>query len=170
MLIDSAKLTGLFSEKLFHDWVVSRFPNETKAADTASPDEAQAKVFALYEKIYKSDSRAEFKEFMLENYKHAVVDDKPSLVAKLMVPAGPDPNGIFSCYHPNLMRFPMQMMFKSDNLSQQLQEAVAMFSSRFKRNNRTLIVGNIGYVEYLPPGMIKYAARIAGSNWEIPAS
>jgi len=90
--------------------------------------------------------------------------DKMPLTAELMVQAGTDPNGVFSCYHPNLLRLPMQIMFESNDQSQ-LQQVIYFFISQLRQAREQLIVGNIAYIEYMPNNLTGF--DIPDSNWEI---
>jgi len=175
MPIDSIKLTTLFGEKLFRKWVRAYFPEDLAEIDRAKrmglPNTTiQAQVVTLYNKIYQSDLIDDFRAFITEHFPHVVVDEDVEipLTAKLMAPAGPDKNGVFTNYNPNILRFPMQMMFRSDNAAE-LKQAVEIFSSRFS-SSKSLIVGGVGYVEYIPSGLRQYADMIPESNWEILAS
>lgn len=85
------------------------------------------------------------------------------ITARLMVPAGDDSNGVFSCYNPNLLRMPMQIAFSSDDqklLNQALQVAI----SGIKAYDH-IQVGTTLYVEYVPKDLARY--DVPDENWEI---
>ena len=90
--------------------------------------------------------------------------DEIPLTAKLMVQAGVDTNGVFSCYHPNLLRFPMQIMFESSNQGQ-LQQVIYSFISQLRHAREELVVGDIAYIEYVPNNLT--GLDIPDGNWEI---
>ena len=174
MPVDVIKLTSLFDDKRFCGWLHVHFPDDLEiiyhARKMNLPQPAiQARVITLYNKIHQSDLFGEFRKFITLNYPHIVADEEVPLTARLMIPASPDPNRIFSSYHPNLLRFPMQIMFKSDSAAE-LKQVVEMFASRFRHTSKSLIVGNIGYVEYIPPNLARYRDKIPDTNWEIAAS
>ncbi len=90
--------------------------------------------------------------------------DEMPLTAQLMVQAGDDANGVFSCYHPNLLRFPMQIMFESSNQGQ-LQQVIHSFVSQLRHAREQLVVGSIAYIEYVPNNLTGF--DIPDDNWEI---
>ena len=90
--------------------------------------------------------------------------EQNTLIAELMVGSGDDPNGVFSSYNPNLIRFPMQIMMKSDDHNK-LKKAIGQVVAT-SYDSAYMIVGDTAYVEYLPNGNAMLRAAPAG-NWEI---
>ena len=171
MPISVAKLTELFGHDKLRNWIKRHSPMRLREVDDllntgAAESAVQAKVVQIYNEIYGSKFKDDFIELIKTNYPDAIVQvqsDMP-LYAKLMVAASDDPNKVFSCYHPNLLRFPMQIMFFSRDGSE-LEQAIIGFRARLKNRSEFLIIGNRGYVEYIPENHRQHL--IPEGNWEI---
>jgi len=120
----------------------------------------EAKLLSLYNKIYESASRDDFFKLVRNNFPEAIGEAMP-LTARLLAPPGPDPNGVFSCYHPNLLRIPMQIIFISDRPAE-LNQAISTFLYSLKGSEH-LIIGNMAYIEYIP----EHITDVPDQNWEI---
>lgn len=172
MALDALKLVELYGRSKFRTWMTKYLPEDLLMFDqmrkNKAGDEAiRAQVVTTYNKIYNSKHKDEFKELITKHFPDAIVPDEQievPLVAKLMVPAGKDPNNIFSCYNPNLLRFPMQMIFTSTS-SKELREAVKEFTNG--RQHETVTIGDYAYVEYVLTRFAKL--EIPDQNWEIKA-
>lgn len=79
------------------------------------------------------------------------MSDYRSLIGQLLVGPGDDPNMVFQYYNPYLLSFPMRIMLKSKN-SEQLRMAGEEFV-KDKAVYRSLVVGDMLYVEYLPQSL-----------------
>ena len=164
MSTNTVKLTELFADARFRQWLKERAPDELQQVIDASKHgklEMQAKIAGVYNKISSSQLKDELQAFVGQNYSEAA---EIPLTAELMVQAGIDANGVFSHYHPNLLRFPMQIMFESSDQSQ-LQQVVYSFMAQLKHAREQLIIQNIAYVEYVPSNLAGF--DIPDGNWEI---
>lgn len=172
MPIDVSKLSRLFDNQEFRSWMENNAPDVIREVDEAKKENAsdllvQSRIVSNYNKIYSDPNlRSKFKEFVLSRFPEAVTPESDApLPAQLMLPPRVDPNGVFSYYHPNILRFPMQMMLQSSD-PHQLVAAIKEFVGRFKSRYETAIVGKFGYIEYIPNNLARY--NIPDDNWEIP--
>jgi len=84
-------------------------------------------------------------------------------IAEFIVSASYDPNGVFTCYNPLLLRFPMQLMLQAST-GVQLIGAIKPFMNQ-QHAVEYIVVGNRAYIEYIPINMSTY--NIPDSGWEI---
>jgi hypothetical protein len=166
MPVNIEKLIGLFNKPDFREWVKAQNPEQLVAVDdavkTGNKLVVQAQVISWYN---MKQAEGGIDNYLSDHFPDLLEQDMP-LIAKVMKAAGVDPNNIFTNYHPNQLRFPMQMMFESND-PKQLKQAIAMFTSRHRGVPETLIYGNLAYIEYIPDALLAYSSKIPAENWEI---
>jgi hypothetical protein len=170
MHVNIQKLSKILRNKKLKEWLQSHIPkdelSEFLSVSKKNKVLLQAKTASLYNKICGLGLDNEFKQYLISNHLDAIDQDTdlPD-VLQLMQQSMEDPNKIFSNYHPLLLRFPMQIILKSENLNR-LTRAVKSLENRF-HICENLLIGDFAYVEYLPPSLAGYADDIPTENWEI---
>jgi len=167
MLINVVKFAGLFNNKIFLRWMRINAPLELKEVKEVKDTEGPAfqhVVINVYNKLYNSPLKGKFQQLISEKFPEIINQEELPLTARLLMPPGDDPHGIFSCYNPQLLRLPMQIIFKSDDIKQ-LERAIASFVLRLRGERLQMIVGDMAYIEYIPNSLSKY--NIPKDNWEI---
>jgi len=169
MIIDLEKAVVLFDDPAFVEWLSNLDADVGQEAVAASQLDGAAKRSAYIGILgyLALKRREEFVGWVTERYPELLIDRDPErpLYAQLIVHDDATP-GPFSCYNPFLLRFPMQLVLKSDSRSE-LQRAVDEFVTSNGQPCRYVVEGNYAYIEYVPPRMAHLAGFIPKNNWEI---
>jgi hypothetical protein len=166
MLINVIKFAKLFDDEIFLRWMRANAPDELKEVTDAKEDGFQHAVINVYNKLYNSLLKRKFQEFIVSKFPEIISQEQEELplTARLIVPPRDDPNKVFSCYNPQLLRLPMQIMFQSDDVKQ-LELAISSFVAKLRGERLQMIIGDMAYIEYVPNNFVK--RNIHKDNWEI---
>jgi len=170
MYIDGFRLRELFENGKFRKWLKANAKDilnnydRMKRSEGVGDSAIHDAVISAYRTIYFSNLRDRFAEFINTNFPEMVsTGEKMPTTAELMVEKSTDPNGIFSAYHPGILRMPMQMILRADNM-EDLRGAVDEFAKRAIRYD-VIFVGEYAYIEYVPRSMSKI--DIPDEYWEV---
>ena len=166
MLIDITKFAKLFDNKIFLGWMRANASSELKdVLDAKDGPTFRPAVIGAYNKLYSSSLQEKFQKFISDKFPQVInKEEELPLTARLLVPSGDDPNQVFSCYNPHLLRFPMQIAFKSNSLVE-LEQAVQSFVIAHRSEHVQMIVGDMAYIEYIPDNLTKH--NVPKRHWEI---
>ena len=134
--INILKLAKLFDNKILREWLSKNASSELKSINEVKRSKInkvilQTHIIKTFNEIYKSNKGEEFSKFIESKFPEVIISDEDiPLYAKLMVKEITDYK-IFSAYHPNLLRLPMQMVLQSTDKTQ-LIEATKLFISQYK--------------------------------------
>jgi hypothetical protein len=143
MSINVKKLNESLNHPQIKEWMVANFPDDY--ARVLESKNREAELLSLCNKISASSLSGSFITFISRSLPDLINADMP-LTARLLVSAGMDINGIFSCYNPTILRYPMQLMFRSDK-HVNLKRAVESITHNAKYHEH-IIVGDTAYVEH----------------------
>jgi len=167
MQINIDNFMGLFERRGFIKFMAIHMPELLKlhgnaVASGASVSAMRNVCLEIYNKLRVSPNWPKFVAMMESKFRDSA--SELSNTAKMMMPATEDKNGVFSCYDPQSLRFPMQMMFRGD--TKLLPSVISEFTSNTIAAE-SVIIGGFGYVEYMPTNFEGFVDNIPDNNWEI---
>ncbi len=171
MPVDVEKLTERFLDGSLRGWMSEKAPVLLSELDRVQKlglgvELLQARMIDAYDSIMKSDLSKDFADH-LHGYPDLIVEEVRTIpkIARMMVGPCEDPNGVFSCYNPQMLRFPMQLILMSED-KDMLNHAITEFSKR-NPNFEYMVVGDLAYIEYIPEEYINLLDKIPEGNWEV---
>lgn len=110
------------------------------------------------DKIKKIDDSGQLLEFLTQRYPHVIVSDEKQRVE--------DINGVFPGYVQGILTYPHRMIIESpiDALEKRIRKMI-----RGKLKSDYIIIGNVGYIEYLDNSEKDLVGKIPDKNWLISA-
>ena len=171
MPVDVEKLTDRFLDGSLRGWFADKVPVLTDELDRVHKlglgvELLQSRMIDAYDTIMQSELVDDFVK-LIGSYPELIVDEVHSIskVARMMVGSCEDPNGVFSCYNPQLLRFPMQLILMSED-KDMMVHAITEFGKR-NPNFEFVFVGDFAYIEYVPEDYIHLLDKIPDGNWEV---
>ena len=171
MPVDVEKLTDRFLDGSIREWLNSNAPVLLGELDRINKlglgtEILQAKMIDTYDTIMQSDLAESFTA-MVRQYPDLLVESVKTIskAARMMVGPCKDPNGVFSAYNPQLLRFPMQLLLMSEDRDMMVH-AITEFGKR-NPNYEYVAVGDLVYIEYVPENYLHLLDKIPEGNWEV---
>jgi hypothetical protein len=172
MPVDVVKLTEAYRIGGLHNWFDKNagplyIKIESAIKKNIGDMVVQSAMVDAYESVMQSNLSDGFAHHLKTNHPEIIVDEvvKIPSTARIMLDACTDPNNVFRHYNPQILRFPMQIIFMTDD-KEMLIGAISDFKRRHPNCEHT-IVGEYGYIEYIPEDMLDTLDDIPDENWEI---
>lgn len=171
MAIDVVKLTNRYLDGSIRDWFEKHAPVMLNELDRIHKlnigiEILQARMIDTYDTIMRSALAEDFNK-LLNHFPELTVEKVRTIsrVARMMVGPCEDPNNVFTCYNPQLLRFPMQLILMSED-KDMMVHALTEFGKR-NPNFEYVAIGDLIYIEYVPEDYIHLLGKIPERNWEV---
>ncbi len=173
MAVDVEKLAELYRQGEFKSWLQTHSPGHMRYIEDTLKKNLTESIFhnaivKVYDDLIESDNQDKFVNY-IKDHGELILEDEDTVNlptnARIMVGPTKDPNQVFSAYNPNLLRYPMQIMFYSDD-EDELAEAVSDSLARYP-DSEALILDEFAYIEYFPDSLKGTRKSVPKSNWEI---